>query len=348
MSSNDSLYSKSQLDLLVVSVYFFSITKSLLCFVGIVLNLLLIYVTVRAKWLHGVCNILLALYDASIIPFLVDVPFYLVQVVAGVSSMQMFDCFLIQMVPLFTFCASFPLMLCIAIDRFLGVFIPIRYKSVKKSKLIGAALVLSSIYASFYLFAGYQNARQPNKRTACTTIAPLSAYVNTLAKTNFLLEFIEILVYICLWLYMNHLDKKLRKENRNSVVSIRRLFKSLFTISLVHFVGWSTNSISMTILDLVGVSSSPAKSDQMLYYFVTSSLNYLSYLSSSSNAIFLYSFSQEYQRAFDEFLPGWKEAMKRVICCRNNTTIAPQNVILVEAKQNDAPRKPKRTKRGDN
>ncbi|KAL3116447.1 hypothetical protein niasHT_006894 [Heterodera trifolii] len=319
MSSNDSLYSKSQLDLLVVSVYFFSITKSLLCFVGIVLNLLLIYVTVRAKWLHGVCNILLALYDASIIPFLVDVPFYL-------------------MVPLFTFCASFPLMLCIAIDRFLGVFIPIRYKSVKKSKLIGAALVLSSIYASFYLFAAYQNARQPNKPTACTTIAPLSAHVNTLAKTNFLLEFIEILVYICLWLYMNHLDKKLRKENRNSVVSIRRLFKSLFTISLVHFVGWSTNSISMTILDLVGVSSSPAKSDQMLYYFVTSSLNYLSYLSSSSNAIFLYSFSQEYQRAFDEFLPGWKEAMKRVICCRiNNTAIAPQNVILVEAKQqNDA------------
>uniref|UniRef100_A0A914H8T7 G-protein coupled receptors family 1 profile domain-containing protein n=1 Tax=Globodera rostochiensis TaxID=31243 RepID=A0A914H8T7_GLORO len=250
MNSSNS-YTTSKLSLLAVSVYFFTVTKSVLCLIGILLNLSLIYVTVRAKWLHGICNILLVLYDASLIPFLAGVPFYLIEIGTGVNSMQVYDCFRIQILPLFMFCASFPLMLCIATDRFIGVVFPMKYKSLNKWTAVGVALALSSTYSSFYIFAAYQNAKQHHIPIACTTTAALGAVVNTIAKTNFALELVAILMYISIWLHMNNLDKKLRKENQTNNVTIRRLFKSLFTILLVDFVGWSTNSLSITILDLI-------------------------------------------------------------------------------------------------
>uniref|UniRef100_A0A183BID6 Uncharacterized protein n=1 Tax=Globodera pallida TaxID=36090 RepID=A0A183BID6_GLOPA len=127
----------------------------------------------------------------------------------------------------------------------------LKYKSLNKWTAVGVALALSSTYSSFYIFAAYQNAKQHHIPIACTTTAALGTVVNTIAKTNFALELVAILMYISIWLHMNNLDKKLRKENRTNNVTIRRLFKSLFTILLVDFVGWSTNSLSITILDLI-------------------------------------------------------------------------------------------------
>ncbi|KAL3107074.1 hypothetical protein niasHT_019470 [Heterodera trifolii] len=297
-NDSENSFTEAQLALLRTSIFVFSVTKSVLCLIGILLNLSLIYVTVRAKWLHGICNIFLLIYDASF-------------------------------VPLFLFCGSFPLMLFIAIDRLIGAVFPIKYRSVKKWSAVGIALVLCALYSFCYMIIALQNALRAQLPIACTTTAPLGSAVNALAKTNFALESIAIFIYIFIWLHMNKMDKKSRKENGNSTVDVRRLFKSLFSILLVDFVGWSTNSISITLLDLIGFSSaSPKATDRIIYFFITSSLNYMTYISACSNSIVLYSLNQDYQRAFDQFLPNWMVKLKNALCRKHNTLVVPNNGII--------------------
>ncbi|KAL3074367.1 hypothetical protein niasHS_015197 [Heterodera schachtii] len=328
-NDSENSFTEAQLALLRTSIFVFSVTKSVLCLIGILLNLSLIYVTVRAKWLHGICNIFLLIYDASVIPFLAGVPFYLNQFVQGYPSMKVSECLMFQFVPLFLFCGSFPLMLFIAIDRLIGAVFPIKYRSVKKWSAVGIALVLCALYSFCYMIIALQNALRAQLPIACTTTAPLGSAVNALAKTNFALESIAIFIYIFIWLHMNKMDKKSRKENGNSIVDVRRLFKSLFSILLVDFVGWSTNSISITLLDLIGFSSaSPKATDRIIYFFITSSLNYMTYISACSNSIVLYSLNQDYQRAFDQFLPNWMVKLKNALCRKHNTLVVPNNGII--------------------
>ncbi|KAL3096381.1 hypothetical protein niasHS_004347 [Heterodera schachtii] len=98
---------------------------AVICFSGITLNMLLVYVTVKSKELHSTCNILIALYAFSISFILIGnaVPFFIF--LFGINFISLQLCFYIQIIPLLFASFAVLLKLCIGIDRLFGVSFPI-------------------------------------------------------------------------------------------------------------------------------------------------------------------------------------------------------------------------------
>ncbi|KAL3107500.1 hypothetical protein niasHT_014217 [Heterodera trifolii] len=101
---------------------------AVICFSGITLNMLLVYVTVKSKALHSTCNILIAIYAFSISFLLIgnSVPFFIF--LFGINFISLQLCFYIQIIPLIFSSFAILLQLCIGIDRLFGISFPIWYK----------------------------------------------------------------------------------------------------------------------------------------------------------------------------------------------------------------------------
>ncbi|KAL3086719.1 hypothetical protein niasHS_008201 [Heterodera schachtii] len=99
-----------------------------ICFSGITLNMLLVYVTVKSKSLRSSCNILITFYAFSISFILIgdSVPFFVF--LFGINFISLQLCFYIQIIPLIFAAFAISLQLCIGIDRLVGISFPIWYK----------------------------------------------------------------------------------------------------------------------------------------------------------------------------------------------------------------------------
>uniref|UniRef100_A0A1I8BWL6 G_PROTEIN_RECEP_F1_2 domain-containing protein n=1 Tax=Meloidogyne hapla TaxID=6305 RepID=A0A1I8BWL6_MELHA len=103
-------------------------TKAAFSVPAIILNCSLIYITIKSKCLRkGLCNWLLAIYDGCLVVYLATFPLALLQhLITKNDLMPFWKCFLIHSIPLTLFAASFPVMLAIALDRFIGAVFPLK------------------------------------------------------------------------------------------------------------------------------------------------------------------------------------------------------------------------------
>ncbi|KAL3067874.1 hypothetical protein niasHS_016463 [Heterodera schachtii] len=130
---------------------------AVICFSGINLNMLLVYVTVKSKSLHSTCNILIAIYAFSISFILIgnSVTFFIV--LFGINFISLQLCFYIQIIPLLFTAFAILLQLCIGIDRLVAISFPIWYKmggSGKLFKIFIAICCAKTVSVNIYYYYG--------------------------------------------------------------------------------------------------------------------------------------------------------------------------------------------------
>uniref|UniRef100_A0A914KR60 G-protein coupled receptors family 1 profile domain-containing protein n=1 Tax=Meloidogyne incognita TaxID=6306 RepID=A0A914KR60_MELIC len=232
-------------------VLLFTATKAAFSIPAIILNCSLIYVTIKSKCLRkGLCNWLLAIYDGCLVVYLATFPLALFQHLLTKSDLMPFwKCFLLQSVPLTLFAASFPFMLAIALDRFIGAVFPLKYKSLKNPYYIGAVFFACGFYATFYFAISVSNLiRYYKSSISCSMINLLLSYQRIMAMTNILLEAIAIALYIGIAIIISRRKFAIKKLNESSFD--RRIFVSLFSIAAFDFIGWTSNSSLYKLFDI--------------------------------------------------------------------------------------------------
>ncbi|KAI3407841.1 hypothetical protein GPALN_013470 [Globodera pallida] len=147
---------------------------AVICCVGIGLNSSLVYVTIKTKFLHSPCQILIALYAffASFVLFGNCVKFVIFAF--GINYITLQTCFYIQIVPLIGTASAVMLQLCIGIDRLIGVLFPFWYKANGKYvtfKYIIGICCIRSILCVFNTYIG--SSAHWKKPVICTLAEPV-------------------------------------------------------------------------------------------------------------------------------------------------------------------------------
>ncbi|KAL3107495.1 hypothetical protein niasHT_014212 [Heterodera trifolii] len=244
MSANNQLYDLYKDAGLVPIEIVTNGILAVICFCGITLNMLLVYVTVKSKTLHSTCNILIALY-AFLISFILignSVPFFIF--LFGINFISLQLCFYIQIIPILLSSFAVLLKLCIGIDRLFGVSFPIWYKmggSGKLFKVFIAICFAKTVFVNIYYYY-YGSSKYWEKPVMCT-IGDLSHHPETNSLTNIqtLINYCaEFACYALIW-PINYFSNGQTLESENN----RRLLISLsvnMLIGFFYFIGFSVRN----------------------------------------------------------------------------------------------------------
>ncbi|KAL3067871.1 hypothetical protein niasHS_016460 [Heterodera schachtii] len=287
---------------------------TVICFSGIILNMLLVNVTVKSKTLHSTCNILIALYAFSISFILIgnSVPFFVF--IFGINFISLQLCFYIQIIPLIFTALAILLQLCIGIDRLFAVSFPIWYQMGGRFKLFKIFIAICCaktvlVNISYY----YGSSKHWEKPVMCTIGDPAhQPETNSMSTILSLITYCaDFICYVLIWLvnyFRNgHHGQSFTESERN-----KRLLISLsviMSIGLICYIG--------TCVFLNGVTPLLSLNIFTFEYIVWPICNCLASMAYSSCTPVLFLCSTEYRKAFCKYLCKSEHRSNVVVPLRN-------------------------------
>uniref|UniRef100_A0A1I8BIJ3 G_PROTEIN_RECEP_F1_2 domain-containing protein n=1 Tax=Meloidogyne hapla TaxID=6305 RepID=A0A1I8BIJ3_MELHA len=282
-------------------------TKVCLSITSIFLNSSVIYVTIRSKWLHMPCNILLASYEFCILSFGVNRLFVARSLIIGPQLMSMFQCFCLSAPFLLLFASSFVLMCAIALDRLISVVLPITYNHLNKKVYFSLVALCILTNGLFHLSIAWQEvvdvAGNATYKVKCNGITS-TLHKNSIYFMSITLffEIISAVVYVIIWVLLRH-------GLRNNLAT-RRLFKSLLSILLVSLLGFTLYTNYYLFTKIIGIPNFWDPKDTAITYIAYQLTNYFALIACCANAVILFKFRSEYRRAFLRYFPILKRFVK--------------------------------------
>ncbi|KAF7632244.1 G_PROTEIN_RECEP_F1_2 domain-containing protein [Meloidogyne graminicola] len=274
--------------------------KVCLSITGILLNSSVIYITIRAKWLHMPCNKLLAAYEFCMLSFGINRLFVARSLILGPQQMSMFQCFCYTAPFLILFVSSFVLMTAIAVDRLISVLFPLIYNHLNKKvyfSLVSISLILN---ASFHTFLAWKEVEDVSNNKTFTV--KCNGITSTLHKNaiyfmciTLFFELISIAIYIIIWFLL--------KNGLRDNFATRRLFKSLLSILLLSLFGFTFYTNYFLLSKLIGIPNFWDPKDNLITYIAFQIASFFALIACCANALILFKFSSEYRRAFLRYIP---------------------------------------------
>nr|CAD2167474.1 unnamed protein product [Meloidogyne enterolobii] len=110
----------------------------ILSLIGLFLNILFVYLTIKSKSLHGRCNLLLAFNSLTITPLQLfsGVKFFVL--FSGTNFIRLKTCYYFAFLPLIGAGLATSAQICVGVDRLISVLFPFWYKDsdIYKSTII--------------------------------------------------------------------------------------------------------------------------------------------------------------------------------------------------------------------
>ncbi|KAF8373290.1 hypothetical protein PRIPAC_79719 [Pristionchus pacificus] len=180
------------------------------------------------KPVYNTCHILIAACAFSDILHLLGQILEIVQALAGIGRISSKMCCLAQIIPSFGLSAGTILVLLIAIDRLLSVYLPMFYSTKNTRRYLilhGMAIVVYALAQYAFAYVHFVE-----RQVFCNTPAMYQGKSSDLFGMTSLASFLlSVVVYYAVW-------RKLR--NTAIIISERRLFRSIFSIMGMIIVGW--------------------------------------------------------------------------------------------------------------
>ncbi|KAI1715822.1 serpentine type 7TM GPCR chemoreceptor srsx domain-containing protein [Ditylenchus destructor] len=264
-------------------------SKSFISFIGIALNLDLVYVTFRTKSIHGTCNILIALNALFTAFFEFSYITEFIITINKLNPVKLTLCFFLQLFPLFGANCATVFILFIGVDRFITTALPTWQNRINHTYYLMVIIAVCWTYSLFVVYAAFQvdfSSTYDNKTVGCQVSDLYRDEVASMTSTNnIILNLATVACYVGVWILI--------KATKRDVSS--RFFKSCIAIMLSVTLGWSLISIANIIIGIFQLTTTPQ-------WYLLFTVGILQSAADASHAPILYVFSNQYKHAFrDQF-----------------------------------------------
>uniref|UniRef100_A0A915D873 G-protein coupled receptors family 1 profile domain-containing protein n=1 Tax=Ditylenchus dipsaci TaxID=166011 RepID=A0A915D873_9BILA len=270
--------------------------KALIGVLGIALNLSLVFVTARNRYLHGPCNLLMALnaFCLAIFELSFLVSFYIS--VSGTNLVSLITCFYWLAVPSFMKYFTLCMMLVIGIDRLICISLNRWHTHQFYSAYFVIMIALCAFVGFYTMFISYKVAVFiPDTEVTCT-VSDLSQQSagDTVFMIALILNFAAVVCYI---IFAAILKLVIKHNSTPDVKYTRTIFKSLMIIMIVDFIGWGSNSLYQKyfLVWFQKTGLSPIEKHCIIVVY-----GYLFSLATLADVPVLYCCSKEYRRAYQQ------------------------------------------------
>ncbi|CAK5072844.1 unnamed protein product [Meloidogyne enterolobii] len=265
---------------------------------GCLLNLSLVYITIRTKSLHSTCNILIATNALCTAIFEPTLSIGLIIAISGINFIKVNTCFYLQFLPAFFGNLTLATMLAIGFDRVINILFASFWMNLQSRpfKYLFSLMSACIIYSCFQIWQLFLiSTEHPYVHVICSSPGEVQQgergkflyFVNLFANIILLFE------YIILWIVFKIYQNKL---SQTTSIFTRRILRSLTTLTCLIIVCWVLNSIVRLLLPLIGLSP------QLLIY-TTFSFSFLPICAMAANGPVLFLLSYEYRQAYAKQFP---------------------------------------------
>ncbi|KAI1703280.1 serpentine type 7TM GPCR chemoreceptor srsx domain-containing protein [Ditylenchus destructor] len=267
--------------------------KGLAAFVGLLLNLNLIWVTYKNRSLHGSCNYCIALNSLCNVAYLASHVGDILVFVTGINFIELWMCSYFLYIPVAGLTGSYVASFFIAFDRVLSILRPTwqHYQnSVCYVAILCGVTLMYGLFMDYLMLLAVIN--DPHKPLMCYAADIYNLPMGPLVqKINMCVCFMTFGSYIILWIA---LKIAMRRHFGNNVRSTQRIFKALVAILVFELITWYHTGIVKIFLGQIKFSANLETNYTIgvLTCFVS--------IVTGGNAPILYFFSSEYRKAFKE------------------------------------------------
>ncbi|KAH7708773.1 SRSX-21 protein [Aphelenchoides avenae] len=178
--------------------------------IATVMNVFLLYITVKHKSLHHTYNHLLAITALcdSLHCFSFVVGFY--NSVIGRNLVRLLTCYYMQMFAVIAWCMSVSLLLIIAVDRLIAILWPVWHRNAKQWWYIAVLCTPGVAFTAWIVVVSYRFALDDSEHLVfCMYSACFLDYVGTLMfRSCAVLNGLTIACYVAIWLAMKQMKSE--------------------------------------------------------------------------------------------------------------------------------------------
>nr|CAD2163835.1 unnamed protein product [Meloidogyne enterolobii] len=276
-----------------------NVLRTIISIIGILFNSSLVFVTAKTKALNSPCHLLIA-FDCLVSAWYQLASFLSITVLFGPGHqfIPIRPCCLQILPPFqFGFIASISAMYLISLDRLMSIVFPIWYslREIKKRYYLLPMLISTLICPAIITYAQYQVVYTVPESTQviCVSHECSWGWAADLIYVIFVSFYVLTLAnYIIIWIVLKWHSWK--SSNQNLAPShdwTRRILKTLSIILLLNIIGLTMNYTTRIIV--------PRLNFNLTQKTITiHGLSCITCLVMSSNAPILFTFNQEYKKAF--------------------------------------------------
>ncbi|KAL7075829.1 hypothetical protein ACQ4LE_005105 [Meloidogyne hapla] len=302
---------------------------ALLSFIAFLLNLFMVYTTLKNKCFHHRCNIYIGLNSFFTIPVNIGMSVKFFILLFGINFISLRTCYFFQAIPLLCASLATQTQFYIGVDRLLSIAFPVwyRFKDVYKSMiLIGLFSIAKTIRTCWNVLS--VAIQFPERPTMCASADLLQPEISqeSLATVS-IYNLLTVACYVTIWILMI-----IRKE---SSLTNRRLIKSLTAIIMINLAGYINTQVWLMLLPILSFNAVNIDS----FVVVPALLMYVA--ACGSNMPILYAFSKDYNKAFRKTFKhlfcGKELATQTVSSTMQNRSNARNEIRMNVAKVNVTP-----------
>ncbi|KAL7073542.1 hypothetical protein ACQ4LE_007067 [Meloidogyne hapla] len=265
---------------------------------GCLLNLSLVYITVKTKSLHSTCNELIAANALCTAIFEPTLAIGLIIAISGINFINLNTCFWLQILPAFFGNLTLATMLAIGFDRVVNILFASFWMNLQSrpTKYLFSLIFACIIYSSFHIWQLFLISNEhPYIYVICSSPGEVQQGERGkfLYHVNLFANIILLFEYLILWIVFKIYQHKL---SQTTSIFTRRILRSLTTLTCLIIVCWVLNSIVRLLLPLAGLSPS-------VLIYTTFSFSFLPICAMAANGPVLFILSHEYRQAYAKLFP---------------------------------------------
>ncbi|KAF7632661.1 G_PROTEIN_RECEP_F1_2 domain-containing protein [Meloidogyne graminicola] len=273
--------------------------RCLISMFGCLLNISLVYITIKTKTLHSTCNVLISINALCTAIFEPTLIIGLIISLSGINFIDLNSCFWLQVLPSFFGNLTLSTLVAIGFDRVVNIILSSFWITIQVRPLpyLTSLMFVCIIYSLFYVWQLFLISNEhPYLYVICSS--PGECQQGERGKFLYLVNlFINIFLmfeYVFLWIIFKIYHHKLAQ---NTSVFTRRILRSLTTLTILIIICWLLNSIIKLLLPLINTSPS-------VLIYTTFSFSFLPICAMAANAPVLFLLSHEYRQAYIKLFPN--------------------------------------------
>ncbi|KAL3111950.1 hypothetical protein niasHT_015148 [Heterodera trifolii] len=287
--------------------------RTLWAAIGILVDLGIVYITVKTPSLRSICNILIATesFCALVLNLGYFISFFVVA--SGTKFIRYEHCFWALILPSLFGTLAQPVMVFTGLDRVFAVACPFWYQQRSAKKylaLVSSFLILYGIFVFVVYYLDYMQTK--DIMLSCSTHEMLQSSLAPIMKFSGLaMSALIIIVYTFCWFFVF----KFASTSQNVTENNRKLNKSLMFIIGLNLFGVFAKIIIDQILQAFLVANVFIHTPYSTVY------SFLTIAVYSANAPVLYIMSSEYRARFDQHFPWIVKIYGKI--ARSTATVMP-------------------------
>ncbi|KAL3107372.1 hypothetical protein niasHT_012438 [Heterodera trifolii] len=268
--------------------------------IGGIMHFTVVYISIKNRNFHSTCKLLIAANSVCVMfAYLSPITPLLVFILPNFRP-SLFQCFVIQSVPLVANFYIYSLILVIGLDRLLSAFCPIWYISRNDRLYFFPLFFASTLFPMFIEWIAFKNMiSKPNVERCCTLGEMVGGgWTSIVGICCLICIVISVSFYLIVWA---RLKLDISRSGQSETVHARQsIFRSLCIILCLQFCGWTFGQLTYAFVYMNAPLMHPLtrwQINSMLIVFLS--------LTAALDVPVLYINSLEYREALNKLWP-WK------------------------------------------